>query len=192
MVGVGGPLLVLLGVSLGHTLRGRWMTAALLQHWQMDLFGGVVVLLTVLASRRDGLLLLDSLVALCCALYVASASGVALRQAIRGLMDASVDESALEMIHAAVDAVDGVLGVPSLVAIRCGRATHVTAKVAVSRATTMDAAGRIRDRIATAVGRQTDDVTEVLVEFEPADKAPRRRKTKSGRSQVPRPSEEGP
>ncbi len=174
LIGVGGPLVVLLTATLSSGSRRRELgtSGELLLHWQTDLVGSLVVLLTLLVSRQDGFLFLDSLVALGCAAYVTSASSVALRQAIRALMDASVGEAETEMIRTAVAGVAGVLDVPRLIAIRCGRATHVTAKVTLASTTSLAEAGRIRDLIAVAVAQQTDDVTEVLVEFEPVGGSP--------------------
>jgi divalent metal cation (Fe/Co/Zn/Cd) transporter len=136
---------------------------------------------TLVATRSEGLLFLDSLVAMCCAAYATSASSVALRRAIEGLMDASVGEEETTLIRSTIEAVDGVLEVSRVVAIRCGRATHVTASISLARSTPMTEAGRIRDHIALAVERQTGDVTEVLVAFEPRDTGARRSETERGR-----------
>jgi cation diffusion facilitator family transporter len=174
LIAVYGPWLVLLAASTTRkdSPQGQWSPSELLWHWKIDLLGSVVVFFALLVSRHDGFLLLDSLVALCCAAYAIGASSVALREAIRGLMDASVGDAETEVIRAAVKGVDGVRGVPSLVAIRCGRAIHVTAKVELAHTTRMGEAGRIRDLIAVAVEQQMEDVTEVLVELAPVEGAP--------------------
>jgi cation diffusion facilitator family transporter len=133
-------------------------------HCQYDLYASLAVLGSVLAAKM-GYQLVDSFVALIQAAHVVICACLALGDAVKGLMDASISAEKIAEIDLVLRDVDGVLEVSSIRAVRSGQKVSLSAVVVLHRTTPIEEADALRDRIEAAVRQRIGEVGEVLVGF---------------------------
>jgi divalent metal cation (Fe/Co/Zn/Cd) transporter len=139
-------------------------TRAHLHNLRLHLVALLVVAAATLVAR-NGALVMDTLVAALEAVCVVWAAGRSLRQAVRGLMDASVEPGVVHQIAAAASRVEPVLAVESVRATRAGQRVAVSLVVGLPGGMSMAAASRLRPRIRAAIAETGVETGEVLVAF---------------------------
>ncbi len=124
-----------------------------------------VVVAASVAASRWGYVLIDPITAVFQAVSVAWCTGGILRQSVRGLLDASIGDSAAHSIKKMVQDIDGVKDVYWLQGFQRGHRMSISMMVAVPGNMTMTWASGIRKQITEEVCRMSCHVDEVLVEF---------------------------
>jgi len=137
------------------------------QHIRTDLFSSAVIL-AGLAGSLFGFQL-DRIAAVVVVVFVARAGLEVAVDAIRVLLDASIDFATLDRVKAIILAEPKVVEIKSLTGRNSGRFRFIEAEI-VLRETDLKKAHRTSERIEKNVRKEVENVDHILIHYEPVSK----------------------
>jgi divalent metal cation (Fe/Co/Zn/Cd) transporter len=131
----------------------------------VDACASLAVMGSVIAAQR-GCLYFDFLAAVIQAAHVVWCACLFLDDAIKGLMDASIDARQLAQIERSLRGTEGVLDVSSLKAVKSGQQISISVVLVLPYNLSIAEAGILRERVIAALRQKVAHVGEVLVGFQ--------------------------
>jgi len=137
------------------------------QHIRVDMFAGAVVLVGLLSNLVG--FNLDRIAAFIIAIFIAWAGGEILLNAIRVLLDASLDYETLSQTEKIINSEPQVAEIKNLTGRNSGRYKFIEADI-VLKTHDFDKAHFVANRIETNIKEEIKNVDHVLIHYEPTQK----------------------
>jgi cation diffusion facilitator family transporter len=137
------------------------------QHIRVDMFAGAVVLVGLLSNMVD--FNLDRIAAFIIAIFIAWSGGEILLDAVRVLLDASLDYETLSQTEKIILSESQVAQIKNLMGRNSGRYKFIEADL-VLKTHDFDKAHFIANRIETNIKEEIKNVDHVLIHYEPTQK----------------------
>jgi len=136
-------------------------------HIRVDMFTGAVVLVGLLSNVVG--FNLDRIAAFIIAIFIAWAGGEILLDAIRVLLDASLDYETLSQAEKIISSEPQVAQIKNLTGRNSGRYKFIEADI-VLKTHNLDKAHFIANRVETSIKEEIKNVDHVLIHYEPTQK----------------------
>ncbi|MBC8229071.1 cation diffusion facilitator family transporter [bacterium] len=137
------------------------------QHIRVDMFAGAVVLVGLLSSLIG--INLDRIAALIIAAFIAWSGGEILLDAIRVLLDASLDYETLSTAENIIKSEPQVVEIQNLMGRNSGRYKFIEASI-IMKTHDLDKAHFIANQIESKITEQIENADQVLIHYEPTHK----------------------
>ena len=137
------------------------------QHIRVDMFAGAVVLVGLISSFIG--FNLDRIAALIIAAFIAWSGGEILLDAIRVLLDASLDYETLNKAENIIKSEPQVVEIQNLMGRNSGRYKFIEASI-VLKTHDLDKAHFIANQIESKIKEQIENADQVLIHYEPTHK----------------------
>ena len=137
------------------------------QHIRVDMFAGAVVLVGLLSSLIG--FNLDRIAALIIAAFIAWSGGEILLDAIRVLLDASLDYETLSKAENIIKSEPQVVEIQNLMGRNSGRYKFIEASI-VLKTHDLDKAHFIANQIESKIKEQIENADQILIHYEPTHK----------------------